>query len=76
MKTPLQHPEHPIRAYRLKRELSLDELGRRAGIERSKLSRAERQYGRLSADEIGRVAKALGVPINMLEPSKRREENP
>jgi len=41
--------------------MSQDELGLRAGILQSRLSRAERGYARLTADERTRVAAALQV---------------
>ncbi len=41
--------------------LSLDEAGRRASIERSRLSRYERGYAELRAEESARLASVLGV---------------
>jgi transcriptional regulator with XRE-family HTH domain len=55
-----------LRSHRFHAGLSLDELGRRAAIERSKLSRAERGYVRLRPDEVRRVARALRVRITDL----------
>ena len=51
----------PLRRRRLRLGLSLDELGLRTGIDRSKLSRIERGYAHLTADEIKRVQRALGM---------------
>ena len=48
-----------IRVRRTELRLSMDELGRRSGIERSRLSRAERGYVKLSADEIARLQDIL-----------------
>ena len=56
-----------IRKLRIRRNLTLDELGRRARIERSKLSRGERQYARLNRDELRRIARVLKVRISELE---------
>jgi transcriptional regulator with XRE-family HTH domain len=48
-----------IRQIRSKQGLTLDELGRRTNIDRTKLSRAERGYARLTADEMKRIRHAL-----------------
>jgi len=56
-----------IRELRLSRRLSLDEAGRQAGIERSRLSRAERAYIRLRPEEEERLAVVLGVPVAELK---------
>lgn len=67
-----------IRARRRELGLSIDELGLRAGIERSRLSRAERGYVHLNHDELTRLALHLGleadhlvsaVPASIDEPS-------
>jgi len=55
-----------LRAQRLQCGLSLDELGRRAGVERSRLSRAERGYARLSEIELERIALVLDLPVEHL----------
>jgi DNA-binding XRE family transcriptional regulator len=56
-----------LRDCRLKRELSLEELARRARVQNYTLSKWER-YGVLpnSLDTIDRIAQALGVPITTL----------
>ena len=58
----------PLRRTRLARQLSLDELGLRAGIERSKLGRAERGYTSLSPDQLGRIARILQVEPKQIQP--------
>jgi transcriptional regulator with XRE-family HTH domain len=52
-----------LRTIRQQRSLTLDELGLRARIERSKLSRAERGYALLHRDELGRIARVLKVRV-------------
>ena len=55
-----------IRALREASRLTLDEAGRRAGIERTKLSRAERDYVRLKPEEEERLAPVYGVNVERL----------
>jgi transcriptional regulator with XRE-family HTH domain len=55
-----------LRALRVERGLSLDELGHRAGIERSRLSRAERGYARLSDVELEKIASIIGADVEIL----------
>ena len=55
-----------IRERRIHLDLSLDELGLRCGIERSRLSRGERGYVTLDNEELGRIAKELGVSARRL----------
>ncbi len=52
-----------LRAFRSARGLTLDEAGKRARIERSKLSRAERNFARLTKDELRRLARVLRVRV-------------
>lgn len=52
-----------LRAFRSARGLTLDELGKRAKIERSRLSRAERGYATLSKDDLRRLAHVLRVRV-------------
>lgn len=52
-----------LRQVRLQQKLSLDELGHRARVERTKLGRAERGYARLTSDELRRVARVLRLPV-------------
>ena len=58
-----------IRAVRIARGLSQDELGFRARIAQSRISRAERGYITLSEDERQRLAAVLRVDLHMLETS-------
>ena len=55
------------RLIRVAKGLSLDELGRRAGIERTRLSRFERQYQKLRPEEIDRLAKELETTPKKLQ---------
>lgn len=59
-----------LRAFRSARGFTLDELGKRAKIERSKLSRAERGFATLSKDDLRRLARALRVRVADLEESE------
>ena len=54
------------RRLRTRSGLSLDEAGRRARVERSRLSRWERGYLRLRRDELLRLARALHVRSGVL----------
>jgi transcriptional regulator with XRE-family HTH domain len=56
-----------LRAFRSARGLTLDELGKRARIERSKISRAERGFAKLSKDELRRLSRVLRVRVVDLE---------
>jgi transcriptional regulator with XRE-family HTH domain len=51
----------PLRRRRLRLRLSLDEVALRTGIDRSKLSRAERKYAHLTVEEMKRVQRVLGM---------------
>jgi transcriptional regulator with XRE-family HTH domain len=55
--------KHPLYRLRRTRELTQDELARRTGIERSKLSRAERGYSSLHPEELRRLARVLRVKV-------------
>ena len=55
-----------LRTIRTQQGLSLDELGRRVQIERTRLSRAERGYSKLSESELERLASALNVSLDTL----------
>jgi DNA-binding Xre family transcriptional regulator len=56
------------RTLRVHLGLTLDELGRRTGIDRSRLSRFERGYGKLKAAELERLAAVLGTSADALAP--------
>lgn len=55
-----------LRSRRRELGLSLDELGRRTGIERSRLSRAEREYVPLNHEELKRLALHLRLEVEQL----------
>ncbi len=55
-----------LRARRRELGLSIDELGQRANIERSRLSRAERGYIRLHDTELTRLALHLGLDVDQV----------
>jgi transcriptional regulator with XRE-family HTH domain len=70
----LHHPHNTmttelsaLRARRVEFGLSLDELARRSGNERSRLSRAERGYLHLREDELVRIAEQLGVTSEQIK---------
>jgi transcriptional regulator with XRE-family HTH domain len=48
------------------KHLTIDEAGRRAKVERSRLSRYERGYLRLRGDELIRLARTLHVAPGIL----------
>lgn len=52
-----------LSAIRRRRKWSQDDLGRRAGVGRSVVSRAERGIGALDLDALERIAAALDVPL-------------
>lgn len=55
-----------LRAHRTERGLSLDALGRRAGMSASLLSRLESGARRLSVDHLATLARALEVSVDAL----------
>jgi transcriptional regulator with XRE-family HTH domain len=55
-----------LRARRRELGLSIDELGQRANIERSRLSRAERGYVHLRDEELTRLAVHLGLEMDQV----------
>lgn len=62
----------PLRQERVRQSLSIDELARRSGIERSVLGRYERGYARLRPEQLRRVARILRVPVRQIsEPASR-----
>lgn len=70
-----------LRARRRELGLSIDELGQRADIERSRLSRAERGYIHLHHDELTRLAVHLGLEVDqvtaaMPAPARRQGNSP
>ncbi|WP_438033713.1 helix-turn-helix domain-containing protein [Sorangium sp. So ce204] len=70
-----------LRARRRELGLSIDELGQRANIERSRLSRAERGYIRLNGDELKRLTFHLGLEEEQIiatitDPVRKQGEPP
>jgi len=51
----------PLRAVRLARGLTLQQVGDRAGIDIGHLSRIERGQARISVEKLARVAAVLGL---------------
>jgi len=70
-----------LRARRCELGLSIDELGQRANIERSRLSRAERGYVHLHHDELTQLALHLGLEVEqvvaaMPAPARKQGNSP
>ena len=55
-----------IRAYRLRNHLTQDELGQRLGVQKSQLSKLERNSSNVTLDTLRRVFKALNVDVKIL----------
>ncbi len=55
-----------LKLHRLLRELSQEALARRAGLSQGTYSRIERQVRSASIEERSRIAKALGVPPELV----------
>lgn len=55
-----------IREERLKRNLSQEELAARAGVHRTYIGMIERAEKNITLENIEKLAKALGVPIEEL----------
>jgi len=55
-----------IRAERLKLKLSQEELAARAGVHRTYIGMIERAEKNITLANIGKIAKALNVPIRKL----------
>lgn len=55
-----------LRSIRQQMKLSIDEIARRSGVERSRISRAERGYVALQAEEIRRLAAVVSVEPSVL----------
>ncbi len=53
-----------LRARRRSAGLSIDEAGRRAGVERSRISRGERGYGALHPEEIDRLETVIAAALS------------
>lgn len=57
-----------LRTARVLADLSQDELGRRAKIDRSIISRVENGYRALTEEQRARIADALGLPVGDVFP--------
>lgn len=55
-----------IREYRLRNHLTQDELGQRLGVQKSQISKLERNSSNVTIDTLRRVFKALNVEIKIL----------
>ena len=55
-----------IRAYRLRNHLTQNELGQRLGVQKSQISKLERNSSNVTIDTLRRVFKALNVDVNIL----------
>ena len=55
-----------IRAYRLRNHLTQDELGQRLGVQKSQISKLERNSSNVTLDTLRRVFKALNVEVKIL----------
>jgi len=58
-----------LRDTRTNKRITIDELARQSGIERSRLSRAERGYTKLKPEELKRLAALLGTKGKLTIPS-------
>ena len=55
-----------IREYRLRNHLTQDELGQRLGVQKSQISKLERNSSNVTLDTLRRVFKALNVEVKIL----------
>ena len=55
-----------IREYRLRNHLTQDELGQRLGVQKSQISKLERNSSNVTLDTLRRVFKALNVDVKIL----------
>ena len=59
-----------IREYRLRNHLTQDELGQRLGVQKSQISKLERNSSNVTIDTLRRVFKALNVDVKIhLQPA-------
>jgi transcriptional regulator with XRE-family HTH domain len=61
-----RHLGNAIRAHRYKNHLTIGEVAAQAGISQGMLSKIENGQAAMSLDTLGRVARALGVPVGDL----------
>lgn len=55
-----------IREYRLRNHLTQDQLGQRLGVQKSQISKLERNSSNVTIDTLRRVFKALNVEVKIL----------
>ncbi|OGX89032.1 hypothetical protein BEN49_01355 [Hymenobacter coccineus] len=55
-----------IREYRLRNHLTQDQLGERLGVQKSQISKLERNSSNVTIDTLRRVFKALNVEVKIL----------
>ena len=55
-----------IREYRLRNHLTQDQLGERLGVQKSQISKLERNSSNVTLDTLRRVFKALNVDVKIL----------
>ena len=55
-----------IREYRLRNHLTQDELGQRLGVQKSQISKLERNSSNVTIDTLRRVFRALNVEVKIL----------
>lgn len=55
-----------IREYRLRNHLTQDQLGQRLGVQKSQISKLERNSSNVTLDTLRRVFKALNVEVKIL----------
>ena len=61
---------HQMRIMRFFKGITLDELGKRARIDKGKLSRIERRFVRPKPKEMEEIASALGCPAEEIFPGE------
>ena len=55
-----------IREYRLRNHLTQDQLGERLGVQKSQISKLERNSSNVTLDTLRRVFKAMNVDVKIL----------
>jgi len=59
-----------VATYRLRLQLTQEELGRRAGTKQSRISEIESLRGNLRLDTLDRIARELGLVVDLVEPTE------
>ena len=68
-------PARTLRKHRQALRLTLEEVGRRAGLSKGFLSQVENGKARLGLDTAGRLAKAMQVSLEELSGMMQRKRN-